>query len=80
MTPHELRALIHTVRAKRADLAVKGFSIHAIVFVCVMLGLLVVNIGTGDGWWVQWPLIGWGAGLAGHALAVFVVGRTVTSA
>jgi hypothetical protein len=51
--------------------ALKGFYIHAIVFACVMTGLVIINAATGGGWWVQWPLLGWGIGLAAHALAVF---------
>src|SRR4051794_11293762 len=51
--------------------ALKGLYIHGAVFVAVMLGLVVLNAaGTGP-WWVQWPLIGWGAGILGHAYAVF---------
>jgi hypothetical protein len=51
--------------------AVKGFLIHATVFALTISGLLVINILTNGPWWVQWPLIGWGLGLAGHAYLVY---------
>lgn len=58
--------------AKRQVAALKGFYIHLFVFVCVMLGLLGINVATKSEWWVQWPLLGWGLGLAGHAVGVFM--------
>lgn len=50
--------------------ALRGFLIHAIVFGLTIAGLFVINLLTGGPWWVQWPLIGWGLGLAGHAYLV----------
>ena len=58
-------------RAKRDVAAIKGFYIHLAVFALVMALLFVINLATGSVWWVQWPLIGWGAGVAAHGLAVF---------
>ena len=49
----------------------KAFYIHGIVFIVVMSGLFVINVATGGPWWVHWPLLGWGIGLAGHALTLF---------
>ena len=54
--------------------AIKGFYIHATIFVLVNLGLFVINWVTPGNWWFYWPLIGWGVGLAIHALVVFVFG------
>lgn len=66
---------IEVDRARREAIrhveALKGFYIHAIVFGCVMTGLVIINAATGGGWWAQWPLLGWGIGLAAHAVAVF---------
>ncbi len=53
---------------------IKGFYIHASVFVLVNIGLFVINLLTGGGWWFYWPLIGWGIGLGAHALGVFGFG------
>lgn len=58
--------------AKRQVAALKGFYIHLFVFVCVMLGLLGINMATKSEWWVQWPLLGWGLGIVGHAISVFM--------
>ena len=50
----------------------RGFYIHATVFVAVMALLFAIDHFTSPGkYWVQWPLLGWGIGLALHALAVF---------
>ena len=57
--------------AKRQVAAIKGFYIHLAVFLLVMGILLAVDATTGPGWWVQWPLLGWGAGLLAHASVVF---------
>ena len=61
-------------RARRRVEALKGFYVHLIVFVLVMLGLVVVNALTGGPWWVIWVFLGWGIGVAAHA--VMVMGRT----
>ena len=57
--------------AKRRVAAIKGFYIHLGAFVMVMCTLLVIDAFTGPGWWVQWPLVGWGIGLLVHAFGVF---------
>ena len=57
--------------ARRHVAAIKGFYIHFAVFVLVMSLLLTINATTGPGWWVQWPFLGWGAGLLAHAFVVF---------
>lgn len=52
--------------------AIIGFYIHFAVFVLVIIALFVVNwLATPDVWWVQWPFLGWGMGVVGHALVVF---------
>jgi hypothetical protein len=58
--------------AKRQVTALKGFYVHLFVFICVMLGLLGINVATKSDWWVQWPLFGWGLGILGHAIGVFM--------
>ena len=57
--------------AKRRVAALKGFYIHLIVFMAVNLGLTLLNIASGDDWWVQWVWLGWGIGVLAHAIAVF---------
>ena len=59
-------------RARRRVAALKGFYIHLSVFVLVLAGLAVVNLLLGPPWWVLWVLLGWGIGVAAHALAISV--------
>ncbi len=61
-------------RARARVQAIKGFYIHASVFVVVNVALFAINAGVGGGWWFYWPLIGWGIGLGLHALGVFGFG------
>ena len=60
------------IEAKRQVDAMKGFYIHLLVFVCVMSGLVGINVLTKTDWWVQWPLLGWGVGILGHGIGVFM--------
>ncbi len=62
-------------RARKRVEALKGFYIHALVFVLVNVGLFAINLLAGGSWWFFWPLIGWGIGLAVHALNVFGSGN-----
>lgn len=53
----------------------RGFYAHLAVFVVVNAVLVMINLATAPGeLWAQWPLMGWGIGLAFHGLAVFVIG------
>ena len=57
-------------RARR----LRGFYVHALVFVLVNLGLFAVNFLTTPGkWWFGWPTLGWGIGLMAHGLSVAAV-------
>ena len=62
---------VRLAHAKRQVDALKGFYIHLTVFVLVIAGLFVINAATGGSWWVQWAFLGWGIGVAAHALGVF---------
>ena len=59
-----------TARAVQQMRDILGFYIHASVFAVVMPVLILLNF-TDPVWWVQWPLVVWGAGLAAHAWLVF---------
>lgn len=58
-------------KAKQRLAEIKGFYIHLAVFILVMTILGIVNIANPEVWWVQWPLLGWGAGLLFHWALVF---------
>lgn len=60
------------VEAKRHVEAVKGFYVHFAIFIVIMAGLVAINALTKSEWWVQWPLLGWGLGVIGHAVGVFM--------
>jgi hypothetical protein len=68
-------------KARARVQAIKGFYIHATVFVVVNIGLFVINALTsglaGGVWRFYWPLLGWGIGLGAHALGVFGFGGAV---
>lgn len=58
-------------RARRKVAALKGLYVHAAIFAVVLVGLVLVDWLSGAGWWVQWVFIGWGIGVASHAVAVY---------
>lgn len=58
----ERRLVRHKVRSLRY---------HLITYAAVIAGLFVIDIFSGGGFWVQWPALGWGVGLAMHAASVF---------
>ncbi len=63
---------IAEARAAKQYKAIRGFYIHCFVYVLVGLLLVLVNVLTGGKMWAQWPIIGWGIGIAAHAYAAFV--------
>ena len=63
-------------KAKERVEAIKGFYTHLIVYIVVNLILFSINmIVSPDSLWFFWPLIGWGIGLAMHALSIYGFGR-----
>jgi hypothetical protein len=54
-TPHAARVIL---------------AIHAACYVIVNVVLAAINLSSGGNLWFQWPLIGWGIGLAYHAWIV----------
>lgn len=59
------------VLARRRLSAIKGFYIHAGIFVITMLALTILDFATGDNLWFYWVLLGWGAGVLLHGAIVF---------
>ena len=59
-------------RARRRLVSEKGFYVHLVTYVLVIAGLFIINVLTGHGrWWFVWPAVGWGIGIAVHALSAF---------
>ncbi len=62
---------IHEEARKRVE-ELKSFYSHLTVFLFVNILLFIINIVTSpDSLWFYWVIIGWGIGLASHALSVF---------
>jgi hypothetical protein len=61
----------HQMESER-DRAINGFYTHFMIFLAVISGLAIINLVEGDKLWVQWVLLGWGAGIALHAFLVFI--------
>ena len=57
---------------------IKGFYAHAAMYALTNAALIILNLATlrkNDGIvWFVWPLIGWGIGLAVHAISVYGLG------
>ncbi|WP_163988816.1 2TM domain-containing protein [Pyxidicoccus caerfyrddinensis] len=47
-----------------------GLAAHGCSYTIVMGGLTLINIFAGAEWWVHWPALGWGIGLAFHTMGV----------
>lgn len=57
--------------ARQADAEIR-FRKHAVTFAAVNTGLVALNLMTDPHQlWFQWPLLGWGIGLAAQALSVY---------
>jgi hypothetical protein len=62
-------------QARRRAGAKMGWYIHALVYICVNAGLVLISIMQGRGWAV-YPAMGWGLGLLIHGLVVFSLGTS----
>lgn len=50
----------------------KGFYLHLAQFAVVIPFLALINLFASPSyWWVIWPALGWGLGIAAHAASVF---------
>ena len=56
----------------------RGFYTHLAVYILVNAFLVVIDMLTSPGeFWFYWPMLGWGIGLAAHALSVFLGTRAL---
>ena len=66
----------HHAAVERATKRVKelrDFYVHLAIYVVVNAGLVLLDLLQGDGLqWAQWVILGWGIGLAAHAVSVFI--------
>ena len=62
----------HRVAAAQQRVAeIEAFYFHLLSYVLVVALLTAINVQSGDEWWVQWVVLGWGIGVVAHALALF---------
>lgn len=63
------------VATRRADMKL-AFRKNLLAYVVVNAGLVAINLVTSPGYfWAIWPMIGWGIGLAAHAVTVYFHGE-----
>jgi hypothetical protein len=75
VTDEQRQWAIRRIRAKRA------FWVHLTVYVAVNALLIVIWATTSGGFfWPIWPMLGWGIGLAAHAVSVNVGPREISEA
>ncbi len=67
MTDEQRQWAIRRIQAKRS------FWVHLAVYVAVnALLVLIWSVTSGEYFWPVWPMLGWGIGLAAHAVTVYV--------
>ena len=59
------------IRQERLKRRKKGFYSHLWSYLIICAALLLINNFTAGPWWFQWPMLGWGIGLAFHFKAIF---------
>ena len=79
--PGKLETAIEQERAESQKASVReawlkrqkaGFNRHLWSYVSVNVLLFLINLFTPGPWWFQWPLLGWGIGLANHHRVAFL--------
>lgn len=67
---------IKYLEARNRVKRIKGFYIHALIYVLVNIGLIITNTSVGGSGFnsidTYWTAIFWGIGLVGHGLSVFL--------
>jgi hypothetical protein len=43
-----------------------GFNPHLWSYIIIIVALFLIDLFSPGGWWFQWPMLGWGIGLALH--------------
>ena len=59
------------IRRDRLKRRRKGFYSHLWSYLIICAALLLINNFSRGPWWFQWPMLGWGIGLAFHFKAIF---------
>jgi 2TM domain len=80
---HSVRSLggrLPITKGPEREEAIRGFTIHAIVYAVVMTGLIILNLTVATEFpWAVFPLVCWGIGLTMHYLfGLRWVGKVIT--
>ena len=59
------------IRRDRLKRRRKGFYSHLLSYLIICAALLLINNFSRGPWWFQWPMLGWGIGLAFHFKAIY---------
>jgi len=71
-TMDKLSLSLEEERVMREVEELKGFYEHALSFIVIITFLWIINFITSTAyWWAIWPTLGWGLGLALHAISTF---------
>ncbi|MBP2031175.1 hypothetical protein J2755_002123 [Methanohalophilus levihalophilus] len=63
------------LRAQKRVKEIKGFYLHLAIYSVIMLLLFFIDYSAGGGWWVQWPIIGWGIAVMIHGITISKFGK-----
>lgn len=75
MTEEQRQKAIRRIRAKQA------FRVHLTVYLAVNALLVIVwAITTAGYFWPVWPMLGWGIGVAAHAMATYTKPAEISEA
>ena len=75
MTDEQRQQAIERIQAKR------GFWVHFAIYLAVNAALVLIwAVTSGSYFWPIWPMLGWGIGVAAHAVSVFVGRSEITEA
>lgn len=61
---------LYQLATKRLALK-KAFFIHLVVYIAVMVLLIAINLSFSSNIWFIYPLLGWGIGVAIHAITTY---------
>lgn len=49
----------------------KSFQAHLGSYLVIIVGLFIIDVASGNGWWFYWPMIGWGIAVALHGVTAW---------
>jgi hypothetical protein len=59
-------------KEKKRKRYIKGLISHLLSYAIVITFLFIIDLISGPGWWFYWPMLGWGIGIAFHAMPMIL--------